>query len=181
VVADVVRTVTYSRVSPRHRLAAWVRLLALTAAHGDRGFEAVTIGRAPAKSDADVTIARIAPLDAALARDHLEVLVDLYDRGMREPAPLACLTSAAYADACRRGVSPIKPAREAWESTFEFDREDRDPEHQLVYGGVAAFADLLQAGGRPDERWDMDETRRFGRWARRLWDALLDHERVEHR
>jgi exodeoxyribonuclease V gamma subunit len=181
VVGDVLRTVTYSRVSPRHRLAAWVRLLALTVAHPGRGFEALTIGRAPARSDADVTIARLAPLDAALARDHLDVLVDLYDRGMHEPAPLACLTSAAYAEACRRGHSPIKPAREAWESTYDFDREDREPEHQLVLGGVLPFTELMQAGARPDERWDMDETRRFGRWARRLWDGLLDHERLEDR
>jgi exodeoxyribonuclease V gamma subunit len=179
VVGDTLRNVTYSRVSARHRLAAWVRLLALTAAHPQRSFEAVTIGRAPPKSGADVTIARIAPLDAALARDHLNVLLDLYDRGMREPAPLVCLTSAAYADACRRGVSPFKPAREAWESTYDFDREDREPEHELVFGRLT-FEELRAAPARPDEHWDMDETRRFGRWARRLWDGLLEHEQVDH-
>jgi exodeoxyribonuclease V gamma subunit len=50
-----------------------------------------------------------------------------------------------------------------------------------VLGCVLPFTDLMQAGARPDERWDMDETRRFGRWARRLWDGLLDHERLELR
>jgi exodeoxyribonuclease V gamma subunit len=175
VAGDTLRVVTYSRVSPRHRLAAWVRLLALTAARPERRFEAMTIGRAPSGSGASVTIARILPLDAALARDHLAVLVDLFDRGMREPAPLACLTSAAYAEA---GAGA---ARNAWESSYEFDREDREPEHVLVRGGVLAFEELMAEPARSDERWDMDETRRFGRWARRLWDGLLQHERLEHR
>jgi exodeoxyribonuclease V gamma subunit len=179
VAGDVLRNVTYSRVSPRHRLAAWVRLLVLTVAHPGRTFEAVTVGRARAGSG--ITIARIAPLDAALARDHLDVLIELYDRGMREPAPLACLTSASYAQACRDGADPIKPARDAWESSFEFDREDREPEHKLVLGGVLTFDQLNAPPARPDERWDPDETRRFGRWARRLWDGLLDHEDVESR
>jgi exodeoxyribonuclease V gamma subunit len=183
-VGDVLRTVTYSRVSARHRLAAWVRLLALTAAHPGRRFEAVTVGRAPAGSDARVTIARIPPLDRALALDHLGVLVDLYDRGMREPPPLACLSSAAYAAAARAGRDPVAAARRAWESTHAFDGDDAEPEHRLVLGGVRSFADLLAEPARADERgpwWDPHETRRFGRWARRLCDGLLQCEQVVER
>jgi exodeoxyribonuclease V gamma subunit len=187
---DVLRTVTYARVSPRHRLVAWVRLLALTAAHPERPFAALTVGRAGAGSDAAVTIARIPPLDAepearrALALDHLAVLVDLYDRGMREPPPLACLASAAYAAAARDGRDPDAAARGAWESAYQFDREDREPEHRLALGGVVPFAELVAEPARADERgpwWDPDEPRRFGRWARRLWDGLLQCEEVEDR
>ncbi|HEV8623559.1 MAG TPA: exodeoxyribonuclease V subunit gamma, partial [Acidimicrobiia bacterium] len=39
------RSVSYSRLAPKQRLAAWVRFLALTAAHPDRAVEAATIGR----------------------------------------------------------------------------------------------------------------------------------------
>jgi exodeoxyribonuclease V gamma subunit len=184
---DVLRNVTYARVSPRHRLAAWVRLLAVSAAHPEQPFEAVTVGRAAAGSDARITIARIPPLDAdlaarrALALDHLGLLFDLFDRGMREPPPLACLSSAAYAAAARAGRDPVVAGREAWESAYTFDREDREPEHQLVLGGVRTFAELLSERARADEQgqwWDPDEPRRFGRWARRLWDGLLQSEEV---
>jgi exodeoxyribonuclease V gamma subunit len=170
VVGDVLRSVTYSRTSPRDRLTAWVRLLALTAAYPGRSFEAVTVARAAHGSDARVAVARIPPLDTELALDHLAVLVELYDLGMREPAPLAGRTSAAYA---RAGLAA---ARAEWESSYEFDREDREAEHVLVRGGVASFDDLMAEPARAGEPWDMGETRRFGRWARRLWDDLLRHE-----
>ena len=107
VYGDVLRTVTYSRVNARHRLQAYVRWLALTAAHPDRAFAAVTVGQARrgASDSATITIARIPPLAdhpavrAERAREPLATLIDLYDRGMREPLPLACMTSAAYAAA----------------------------------------------------------------------------------
>jgi exodeoxyribonuclease V gamma subunit len=184
---DVIRTVNYARVSARHRLAAWVRLLALTAAHPERPFEAVTLGRAPSGSDFHVTIARIPPLDPdpaarrALALDHLAVLLDLFDRGMREPPPLASDASAAYAAAARAGGDAVAAGRKAWESPYNFDGEDKDPGHQLVLGGVLTFAELFGEPARADESgpwWDATETRRFGRWARRLWDGLLAVEGV---
>ncbi len=162
-VGDVLRTVTYSKVNPRHRIGAWVRLLAVQAAYPGRDFEAVTVGRGPD----GVTVARAGGLDGPLALDYLVELLDLYDRGMREPPPLYCLTSAAYAS----GAEP----RGVWESG-KFPGEQAEPEHQLVLGPVG-FDVLVVEGARTDEAWDMDETRRFGRWARRLWDPVLRHER----
>ncbi|MGH2950068.1 MAG: exodeoxyribonuclease V subunit gamma, partial [Solirubrobacteraceae bacterium] len=167
VCGNVLRTVTYSRVNARHRLAAWVRLLALSVADPERRFEAVTVGRS---GEDGVTIARIPACEDA-AR-HLATLLDLYDRGMREPLPIACMASAAYA---HEGEAA---ARAAWQSSWSYDKEDREPEHQLVYGGVRPFADLLAERPRADEGWDATEPSRFGQYARRLWDGLLACEQV---
>jgi exodeoxyribonuclease V gamma subunit len=188
VCGETIRAVSYSRVRPRERLRAWVRLLALSAARPERRFDSVVIGRArPGAYDAEVTVARIAPLgeDPATRReaalDHLAALIDLYDRGMREPLPLACETSAAYAQAAAAGEDAEDAARKAWTSTYDFDKEDRQPEHLLVYGAQIDFADLLSDRRREDERWDETETTRFGRYARRLWDGLLASEGLEDR
>lgn len=186
---DVLGSVTYSRVNPRHRLAAWVRLLALTATHPQRPFEAVTIGKARSNADqsASVTVARIPALgdDAeerrARALAGLRTLVDVYDRGMREALPIACMSSAAYAQAAARAAKPVPAARSAWESTWNIDREDREPDHLLVLGGERSLEELLEAPPRADESgagWDETETTRFGRYARRVWDDLLACEEV---
>ena len=182
---DILRTVAYSRVKPNARLAAWVRLLALTAAHPKRPFEALTIGRArPGADRADVTIARIPALEAGTARAHLKALVDLRDRGLREPLPIACLSSAAYARAAAADKDPVALARKQWQSGFRPTGEDEQPEHKLVYGGTLALDDLLVQLPRPDEAgegWDETEVTRFGRYARRLWSGLLGHEVVTDR
>jgi exodeoxyribonuclease V gamma subunit len=176
VTGDVLRTVIFSRVGAKHRLAAWVQLLALTAAHPSRSFEALTIGRA--SSGGGVTVCRIAPLDAATALQHLEDIVELYDRGMREPLPLAVKSSAAYAEAALAGHGAAAAGAKQWESEWSFDKEDRDLEHQLVHGRVVSFDELTEAPPRPDESFEDAETSRFGRYALRLWRGLRDCEEV---
>jgi exodeoxyribonuclease V gamma subunit len=191
VCGHVLRPVTFSRVRAGHRLAAWVRLLALSAADPEEPFEAAIIGRARSgAAGAGVAVIRIPPLaaDASVRRElalgHLQSFVDLYDRGMREPLPIACSTSAAYTQAGQTGRDGLSAARDAWESGFRRFGEDTLPEHQLVYGGVSRFDALLSQAPRSDEHgagWEMSETTRFGRLSRRLWDPLLALEVVTER
>ncbi len=185
VVGDVLRLVTFSRLGPQHRLASWVQLLAMSAAHPDRAFTAVAIGRARADQwRASVSCARLGPFGAEEAAEQLAVLVDLFDRGMREPLPLACRTSAAYAAAAASGGNPIQAATKEWESGFNWPKEDGEPEHEMVFRRRLPPGLLFVAPARDDEQgpgWAATEQSRFGRYARRLWDPLLAAERLEDR
>ena len=177
-------TVTFSSVGPKHRLATWVRFLALTAGDPGRRFEAATVGRVRfgGPRQAKVTIVRLPALDPETALRHLAVLVDLYDRGLREPLPLYCNTSAAWAAALAHGKDPEAPARKAWTSGYDFPGEDADLEHRLVLGGLRSFDEVLDTAPAKDEDgdgWAAGEPSRFGRYAVRLWDGVLAHEQPE--
>jgi exodeoxyribonuclease V gamma subunit len=160
--------ITYSKVNARHRLGAWVRFLALAATGA---YEAATIGRArgSAHHHARLTVARLPAMAPEAALERLALLIDLYDRGMREPLPIACRTSAAYAAGAN--------ARAEWESD-RFPKEDADAEHELIYGQRLPFAKLLATPPEPGELWDPNEESRFGQYAKRLWSGLLAHEVV---
>ncbi|MBO0732367.1 MAG: exodeoxyribonuclease V subunit gamma, partial [Acidimicrobiaceae bacterium] len=94
---------TYSRLAPKHRLAAWVRFLALSAARPELDATVLTVGRG--RSGQPPQVARLDQLAATAdqrrirALQELAIVVDLYDRGLREPLPLFCVTSAAWAEA----------------------------------------------------------------------------------
>jgi exodeoxyribonuclease V gamma subunit len=191
---DVVGHVTFSRVNARDRLGAWARVLALTAADPERRFAAVTVGRArrSVQRYKQLTVARIPPLDGppeerrAWALAELSVLVDLYDRGMREPLPLYCETSAAFAAfPAEQRSSALRAASAAWTTAFgEAAREDADPDHVRVLGGYRPFEALLEEPPRPDETgeaWGGEEPTRLGRYAHRLWARLLATEEVRDR
>ena len=170
VCGDLLRSVTYSRVNARHRLTAWVRFLALTAAHPERLIEAATVGRAAfgAGDLAVATVVRLPRLDPTVALGHLARLVALHDRGLREPLPIACMTSAAYARTLRGGGDARKAAAREWTSDWNFPKEDQDLEHQLVFGRILDFDELCAQAG-------------FDSLAQELWDAALGWEQVEHR
>jgi len=184
---------TYSKLRPKHRLRAWAQFLAVSAAHPHLLPSATTIGQAEGSSGSRprtcvVTLEPLAgvPEDARrLALEALEVLVDLYRRGMCEPLPIYCATSAAWAAAAREGASPADAARERWSSTYEeFPGEDAEPEHAVVLGRGCPFSRLMAEAPAPDESgrgWPMGESSRLGRLATKLWAPVLVAERRRER
>jgi exodeoxyribonuclease V gamma subunit len=187
---DVLRAITYSRVAPKQRLAMWVRWLAVTAAYPERGVEAYIVGRrrSGGADGASVTLVALCPPEGTpeerrdFALEHLATLLDIHARGLREPLPIACKASAAYARAA--DARRIGAAKKEWETEWGFDKEDRDAEHQLVYGGSLPFDELYGRPPRDDESgrdWDLEDGSRFGRYARRLWRGPLATEDVRDR
>jgi exodeoxyribonuclease V gamma subunit len=179
---------TYSRLAPRHRLGAWVRFLALSAARPELDATAITVGRGAGRHPAPqaAILSPLAPTPAGrrqLALEHLAVLVDLYDRGMRTPLPLACNTSAAWAEARRQGKDTDEAftrAIEKWDDD-RFPGERSNPEHRYVWGPncpLAALRRELPAADEDGPGWPASETDRFGRLACRLWYPLLAHEQI---
>lgn len=172
---------TYSRLNAKHRLRAWVQLLALAAAGPAPGpapgdhqpWRAAVTGRG---MRVPATSTLTAPADP---RAVLLALVALRDAGLREPLPMAAATSAAYAIARHGGENAdraVEAAAKAWTSEFGGDRDDAW--NALVWGERADLRVLLGelvtepgagagAAGEPT---------RFGALARELWDPLLDAE-----
>ncbi|MGH9107174.1 MAG: exodeoxyribonuclease V subunit gamma [Acidimicrobiales bacterium] len=187
---------TYSKLGPKHRLRAWAQFLALSAAHPALAPEAVTIGQAEGSTGERPRLCtqKLLPLaggreaTGGAAMASLAVLVDLFDRGMREPLHLYCATSAAWAQAATRpelGDDPFAKANQKWASDFdERQGEGKEPEHIAVLGSSVAFDQLLEcapADGEGGPGWPMSQPTRFGRLATRLWEPLLAHEDLRER
>jgi exodeoxyribonuclease V gamma subunit len=171
--------VTYSRLGAKHRVAAYARLVALTAAAPATPWRAVLIGRCKRKDPVEVL--QLGPLaddpherrTEAAAR--LAVLLDLYDRGLRAPAPLYGNTSQAIARGVADGKGPWGAAKDWETSNAGFPNDDLDACHVAVLGGVATFDELMTPPPGPDEgepAWPACQQRVVA-WARRLWDPVL--------
>jgi len=174
----VVVRVEYSRIAPKHRLRAWVELLAASAARPDRAWRAVVIARGAYSGAVRSTLGPVAPERAtALLGD----IVALHRRGLCEALPLATATSHAYAQGRRGGGSP-GDARARAEQEWARDRDGRDdPAHKFLWGAGAPLAVLLEAPPQPDGPGALDEGTRFGALAMQLWEPLLSSETMEHR
>jgi exodeoxyribonuclease V gamma subunit len=180
VAGETLQFVSYATLKAKHRLGAWVRLLALVAA-GEPVRRAVTVGRR-GKTGVMVTIEVPTKGDRrAWALEQLAVLVDLRDRGLHEPLPLACEAAGAYAAALPHGPqAAIEQATTAWTSGYNYPKEDQDPEHVLAFGDTLAFEQLWTwAQPAPDEAaWAPGVPSRFAVLATRLWKGPLQWERT---
>ncbi len=178
---DATGAVSYSNVGAKHRLASWVRLLALSAGYPETPWRALTVGKYRAGGQAVELAAFDGPPDTrrAAAVSALRDLVALRGRGLCEPLPMPCKTSAAWAEARRRNRHPARSAARAWESNHAFPGEDADRSHQAAFGGVLRFDELVRIAPTDAESgagWADEEDSRLGRLARRLWDPVLPRE-----
>jgi exodeoxyribonuclease V gamma subunit len=167
--------VTYSRLAAKHRMAAWVQLLALTAADGDRNWIAHTIGRPHSRSRDATAMSVLGPLDHT-ALDVLRELVVLRDRGLRAPLPLPLKASLGYARA-RRAHADVPDALQKagydWKDG-KFPGEQSDAAALTVWGRVD---EPPEAGAPPDPGEEFPgETGRFGALAMRVWSPVIEAE-----
>jgi exodeoxyribonuclease V gamma subunit len=162
---------SYSRAGPGQRLAAWTRLLAVTAADPQTPYEAVTIARGSGENE--LSVIRLPQLGSspqvrrARATAELERLCALRDQGLSEPLPLPCRTAHAYAQAALRdGGDPLTAAMRCWRTGWSRgvyrSGEDAEPEHRLAF---------------PDGQLD---SARLAQLASDLWRALFAHQVQEH-
>ena len=165
---DVVVRVEYSRLKAKHRLRAWVQVLALTVAHPDRPWTAVTIGR----GSGGAARSTLGPVDPARARAVLTDLVALHREGLCEALPLPTDAAAVYARNRARGALPANALSAADAEWSKFERDDTA--HVFVRGARAPLP-VGPPGGHPPG----PEPTRFGSLAVRLWAPLLDHERQD--
>lgn len=173
-------TVTFSSLKAKVQIDHWVRQLALTAAHPETQWSSVVASRYSRGSRVwSLAPVHVGEFDADAAQawslGFLDVLVDMWRLGMREPLPLPAETGAAWA---RRKGDPTTAAAGAWTSAWGFDREDKDPSWVRVLGGVLRLDQLLAFAPTANERgagWDEDDPSRFSRLAHRLWRPI--HER----
>jgi exodeoxyribonuclease V gamma subunit len=163
--------VSYSRLSAKHRLQAWLELLALSATLPGRPWRAVSVARGG--------VSLLGPLDPGWAALVLADLVDLQQAGLREPLPFAAKTSAEYARV-RMGDRPLQPSlrylRGVWddESDENYARFFHPPAGVRAPRGLDA---LMAEPSRPEEeRGSLAEPSRFGTLARRVFHPLTTHE-----
>ncbi len=179
-------TVHYSSLGPKHRLTAWVQLLALTATRPDRAWQAVVLGRGTGRDKDSCVRSTLGPVPADLAVTMVRQLVALHRSGLASPLPLPCKTAEAYAAQRSRGRRPHsarQAAAQAW-TDGRFPGEQSDAEHVLLHGGTApTLEDLLReratAADLVPGRSDDEDGDRFGVLARRLWGPLVEHETVD--
>ncbi len=156
---------TCSKLAPKRRLAAWLDLVALVATDPATNWRSVVVGK-PDKGGAAATLELVARGDTPAERRRvalgaLEVAVDCYLRGMREPVPLF----SSY--------------------SYKLHKGNAGPGDWRPYGGHGdgdeeanrlAFGDLSHTEIRDLEARDDDppgsDTQRAARFAHYLWGAV---------
>jgi exodeoxyribonuclease V gamma subunit len=163
VIGDSVVHVSYSKLAAKHRLQAWLELLALTVHDPSRPWQAIAIGRGG--------WSQLGAVDATWASKVLADLIDLRATGLREPIPFGPKTSAEYAALRYRDRQTALYRRQL----DKLWAQDRDEAYERFFG--ASFdAVLAQPSISSEERGNLAEPSRFGTLARRVFQPLLSVE-----
>ncbi len=167
VIGDSIVHVSYSKLAAKHRLRAWLELLALTVTDPSRAWQAVTIGRGGCS--------QLRAVDPTWAGKVLADLIDLCATGLREPIPFSPKTSAEYAALRYRDRQPALYRRQLNKLWLE----DRDEAYERFFGiGASLDALLAQPSSSGEERGNLAEPSRFGTLARRVFQPLLSVENL---
>ncbi len=163
---DSVVRVSYSKLAAKHRLQAWLELLALTVTDPSQAWRAVTIGRSGCS--------QLRAVDSRWAATVLADLIELRATGLREPIPFTPKASAEYAALRFRDRQPVLYRRQL----AKLWAEDRDEAYERFFGaGGGGFDALLaQRSFASEERGSLAEPSRFGTLARRVFQPLLSVE-----
>lgn len=163
--------VEYRRDGPKHRLALWLDLLALTVARPEVAWRAVGISRGvkdgptkPSKPPvvADLVVAGESPDERlATATAGLATVIDLHRRGHREPLPLFLDTSYL--------LHQGKDAGKVWQR-YVGQGDGDDPYTVLAFGG-RSLTELLDLPARPTDPPGAAPGR-AARYAAHLWQTV---------
>ena len=157
--------VSFSLLTAKQRLQAWIELLALTASHPEVEWRAIVLGRGGQSF--------LGPVDDAWARRVLADLVELRRTGLCEPTPFAPKTSYEYA-LLRADNKTIEVFRAKLDDAW---KKERDDAYERFFGVRATLDDLMrQPSIAAEERGSLAEPSRFGTLARRVFHPLLSAE-----
>ncbi len=160
VCTGLIASTTYSKLGPKHRLAAWAQLLAVAASDNETEWTAVTTGRG-AYSRPAWRSTLTAPENAV---EELVRLVELRDLGA---ARAVADRHGRVGGLCRttprrqQHGDAIEAARKEWSSDFG---DSRDRHITYVYGGASPGLDVL------------GDTVTIENYARQMWAPLLAAE-----
>jgi exodeoxyribonuclease V gamma subunit len=169
--------VDFSRLGAKHRVRAWIDLLALTASQPDPEWRVTTV----AGGGSGHQVSTFAGVTAEAAREELDGLASVFARGQCEPLFLPVKSAYAYAHERERGrdaSAADREAADAWGSKADQRRfgEYDDRFHRLIWGD-SPYAELAGRPVDPSLPW-RSEPHLFGQLARYVWARALASEEV---
>ncbi|MFT3862510.1 exodeoxyribonuclease V subunit gamma [Micropruina sp.] len=157
---DVIVDATYSKLSAKHRLGSWLRLIALTAATG-QSWRAAVVARS--------WTLRLRGPEPEMARVLLDRWVRLYRLGLDTPLPVPAQFGARLAELLADGKDPFGELTDLGKAY----RTWGDETWPMFYPTVD---DLLSVGIGSDDLDQPGETVLACAAARLIWQPLTDHE-----